>query len=291
MPHRFCETRSVNLDLPSRSLGRMKVHVKVYGDGPPLLLVHGLMTSSYSWRYVFGPLGERFTCYAPDLPANGRTDAPLGPSYGPRELATWLGEVQRALGIRGCPVIANSMGGYLAMLLALDDPGAMSHLVNVHSPGVPELRLYALAALRLPAVREAVAWWIRRRPREFAFANVHYFDESLKSVEEAREYGDVIASREGALGLTKYLAETMDVRAIRRFHQRLRARKRGGQPFPVPLLLIYALRDPMVPPRFGRVLAQLIPGARLLWLSRASHFAHVDAPERFVPPVLDFLGA
>lgn len=71
----------------------------------------------------------------------------------------------------------------------------------------------------------------------------------------------------------------------------LRARKAAGERFPIPLLLLYAERDPMVPPRFGDVFASLIPDARLVRLPDASHFAHVDAADRFVPPVLDFLRA
>ncbi len=64
-----------------------------------------------------------------------------------------------------------------------------------------------------------------------------------------------------------------------------------GEPFklPVPLLLLRAERDPMVPPRFGDVFASLLPDARLVRLAGTSHFAHVDAPDRFLPPVLDFL--
>jgi pimeloyl-ACP methyl ester carboxylesterase len=46
----------------------------------------------------------------------------------------------------------------------------------------------------------------------------------------------------------------------------------------------------MVPARFGDVFADLIPSATLVRLPDASHFAHVDAVDRFVPPVLDFLG-
>jgi pimeloyl-ACP methyl ester carboxylesterase len=56
----------------------------------------------------------------------------------------------------------------------------------------------------------------------------------------------------------------------------------------VPLLHLYAKRDPMVPPRFGEILAERT-GAPIVWLDEASHFAHVDAVERFLPPVLDFL--
>ncbi|MBX3252386.1 MAG: hypothetical protein KF901_34750, partial [Myxococcales bacterium] len=46
---------------------RIGVRHKVTGEGPPLVLVHGLMTSSYSWRYVLEALGRRYRVFAPDL--------------------------------------------------------------------------------------------------------------------------------------------------------------------------------------------------------------------------------
>jgi pimeloyl-ACP methyl ester carboxylesterase len=289
-PHVYAEAEPVDLDLRSAPLGRMRVHVRKAGSGPPLLLVHGLMTSSYSWRYALAPLRERFTCYAPDLPGNGRSEAPLAPAYTAAALATWLGEVQGALGIRGCACIANSMGGYLAMRLALADPGAFSRLVNVHSPGVPEPRLHALGVgLRIPGVPALLRRAIARDPLRWAHRHVHYHDESLKSLEEAREYGAPLATDAGRRAFVKYLGETVSARGAAEFVAALRARRAAGTPFPVPLLLLYAEADPMVPPRFGRIFADLIPDARLAWLREASHFAHVDALERFLPPVLEFL--
>jgi pimeloyl-ACP methyl ester carboxylesterase len=54
-------------------------------------------------------------------------------------------------------------------------------------------------------------------------------------------------------------------------------------------MLLYASRDPMVPPRFGDEFASLIPEATYVTMSEGSHFAHVDAPHIFLPPVLEFL--
>lgn len=290
-PHGYFAARSETIALETPALGRTHAHVKIHGDGPPLFLVHGLMTSSYSWRYVLEPLGQRFTLYMPDLPGNGRTDAIAGP-YDPETLAEWLGAVQAALGIRGCAVIGNSMGGYLCMRLALRDPESMSRLVNVHSPGIPEPRLYALrVALAIPGAKAALARWVRRDPERWAHRNVHYYDESLKSREEAREYGRPLSTPEGARAFVAHLAETMAIGPIVDFHRTLEERRARGEPFPVPLLLLYAERDPMVPPRFGDAFSALIPDARLVRVAEGSHFAHVDAVERFLPPVLEHLGA
>jgi pimeloyl-ACP methyl ester carboxylesterase len=287
--HPYFQTRAEEVPVHTPALGRVRAHVRVYGSGPPLLLVHGLMTTSYSWRYVLEPLGKRFTLYVPDLPGAGRTDRVNDRAYHPEAIAQWLGALQRALGIRGERVIGNSMGGYLCMRLALSDPDAISRFVCAHAPGVPESRLVLLrAALAVPGARRLLSHIIRRDPLRWAYANVHYWDESLKSVEEAHEYGDPLTTPEGADAFVKHLAETMALGPICEFQSALRNRRSRGEPFPVPMLLIYARRDPMVPPRFGPVFAERT-GAPIVWLEEGSHFAHVDAVERFLPPVLEFL--
>ena len=77
LPHRFFDTTAMDIQVDSKVFGDMKVRVHRFGEGPPLLLLHGLMTSSYSWRYTFEELGKQFTCYAPDLPGAGHSEHKL----------------------------------------------------------------------------------------------------------------------------------------------------------------------------------------------------------------------
>ena len=63
------------------------------------------------------------------------------------------------------------------------------------------------------------------------------------------------------------------------------------KPFPIPLLLVYAPEDPIVPPIVGDKLAALIPNAELVKLQTGSHFAHVDAPDHFLAAIEPFLAA
>ena len=167
----------------------------------------------------------------------------------------------------------------------------MSRLVNEHSPGVPEARLYALkGALAVPGMKSLLSRMIKKDPLRWVHKNVHYYDETLKSLEEAHAYGDPLATDAGRWAFIRYLSQTMSIGGVRRFQNDLKARAARGEKFPVPLLLVYARKDPMVPPRFGEVMAART-GAPLVWLERGSHFAHVDAPDEFLPPVLEFLGS
>ncbi len=283
-PHPYFDEDLRDAELTYGPYGPHRVTWRQHGSGPPLLLVHGLMTSSYSWRYVLEPLGERFTVYAPDLPGAGCSDKLAGP-YHPEVLAGWIGAFAEHVGIRGCATIGNSMGGYLCMRLALRDPEAMSRLLNLHSPGRPELRLHALRfALSVPGVKAALGWWVRRDPLRWAHRNVHYFDESLKSLEEATEYGLPLADRPGSRAFIGHLHQTMAPGPLGDFLKQLK--QRDG--FPIPLMLLYAPADPMVSPEVGKVLS-VATGVDVTWLERGSHFAHVDATDEFLSAALPFL--
>jgi len=288
-PHPYFDTVAHEEVLPSSTFGPLRIHWREHGSGPPLLLIHGLMTSSYSWRYVLDGLGARHRLIVPDLPGAGRSAKPDAPMT-PESLTAWIGELQAALGIRGCAAVGNSLGGYLCMRRVLADPGAFSRLVNLHSPALPIPRLRALhAVLALPGARRLVAWMARRDPERWVHRNVHYYDETLKSLEEAREYGAALATVEGARAFVSWLADGLSPRAFSGFVAELESRRAAGTPFPVPLLLLYARQDPLVPPAMGERLAALLDGVELVWLDRSSHFAHVDSPERVVPLLLDFL--
>ncbi len=283
-----------DVTVDSRPFGCVRVRVVSYGrrDATPLLLVHGLMTSSYSWRYLFEQLGDRYRMVAPDLPGAGRSEPVPDRPHTATALATFIGELQAALGMTGCLAVGNSLGGYLCMRRALAEPGSFARLAAIHPPGVPELRLLALhLALRVPGVAAVLARFIRRDALRWVHRNVHYRDETLKSLEEAHEYGDPLATADGARSFVRDLTDAFRPRGLAAFNRELARRRDAGEGFPVPLQLVYAREDPTVPPAIGRRLHALVPDAELHWLQRSSHFAQVDSPDRLAALLVGFLGA
>jgi pimeloyl-ACP methyl ester carboxylesterase len=282
--HRWAETRRRDVTIHTDDLGACKIAIHELGEGPPLVLIHGLMTASYSFRYVLPLLGKRHRLIIPDLPGSGDSDCPdvyLGPDVLARAVIATLD----AVGARGAPVVGNSMGGYICMRAALIDPAAIGRLVNLHSPGLPTARMVALRwALRLLPGWPLLDRMVRRDPERWVHKQVHYYDESLKSREEHRAYAAPLRTREGRRGFYRHLRDALDVREMQRF-----ARMLAATTFPIPLLLVYAKRDPVVPPIVGKRLHALVPAAEFVELDDASHFAHVDAPERFVAAIEPFL--
>jgi pimeloyl-ACP methyl ester carboxylesterase len=293
-PHLFDEAETADVVVDSQPFGRLNTRVTSYGrpDAPPLLLIHGIMTAGYSWRYVLASsLAERHRLVIPDLPGCGRS-APLGDhrSTAPA-LATFIGELQATLGIEGCAAVGNSLGGYVCLRAALMDAASFERLAVIHAPAIADARVVGLhVAIRIPGVAAVLRRVVRHDPYRWVHRNVHYYDETLKSREEAREYGEPLASAAGARSFTSWLRDALDPRDLRAFARELERRRDAGTPFEPPLQLIYAREDPTVSPDNGDRLRELLPDAEFHWLERSSHFAQVDSPDRLVALLDSFLG-
>jgi pimeloyl-ACP methyl ester carboxylesterase len=280
LPHGWARTEARTV-----VVGGLPARVYAAGQGPPLLLVHGLMTAAWSWRYVAEAFAADFTVYMPDLPGAG--DTPPLPRATPEALVAWLEDLAGALDLRGAPVVGNSLGGYLCMRWALAHPASVGRLSVLHAPGVPTPRLWALkAAMSLPGADGLLWRLVSRDPERWVHRNVHYYDESLKSREETAVWAAPLRNRAGCDAFASWLRDACDPASMRGFVADLRTL--NGR-FPVPLQLVYAEEDPMVPPVVGERLAALLPEASYVRLQRASHFAHVDAPEAWLAAVGPFL--
>jgi pimeloyl-ACP methyl ester carboxylesterase len=292
LPHTYGQAEAEDLLVESAAFGTVRTRVMTYGpeSAPPLLLVHGLMTSSYSWRYLLASLGSSYRIYAPDLPGCGHSQAVPQRRHSAAALAAFLGDLQAQLGIDGCSAVGNSLGGYLCLHRVLQQPHSFKSLVVIHSPALPQARLRALhLALRVPGTGAALARVVRHDPLRWAHRNVHYYDETLKSLEEAREYGEPLASKDGTGSFIRYLADSLDPGELTRFVAELARRRDRGQQFPIPLMLIYSREDPMVAPAIGPKLHDLIPDSEFRWIEHSSHFAHVDSPGEVAALVDGFL--
>jgi 2-hydroxy-6-oxonona-2,4-dienedioate hydrolase len=121
---------------------------RVAGEGPALVLVHGLSASSRWWSAVLPPLSERYTCHLLDVPR-------FGAALRPAETAEWLLAWIEAAGIERVRLAGHSIGGAGAARLAALRPDVVEALVLVSPVGMPSGRRLAgyvlplLGALRM----------------------------------------------------------------------------------------------------------------------------------------------
>jgi pimeloyl-ACP methyl ester carboxylesterase len=114
----------------------MDLHVRTAGQGPDLLLVHGLGGASTSWQATAERLADRFRVIAPDLPGFGRSPIPAA-DYTPGFFVDVLVGLLDRMGVEETHAIGSSMGGQVALELGLDHPERVNRLIAVAPAGVP----------------------------------------------------------------------------------------------------------------------------------------------------------
>lgn len=293
VPDAFTDVSFVDAEGVARVV---RTRAKVLGaeGAPPLVLVHGLMTSSYSWRYVMEPLAKRYRVLVPDLVGAGATDKPGDLVYSVANVARFLSAWIRA-SVPRAPVylVGNSLGGLHALRAVMSDESLARRFVLMHSPGYPLLRtrlssrLFATPVLGR-GLSSVVASIAHAFPRAFVAKNVHYHRKDMMSEEEAAEYGTLFSTLDSARVFLRILEESLDPAEHAAIIAELRARKARGQPLSCPVRILYAKKDVMVPPAFGPLYHADLPGSELVWMDDASHFLQVDAPERTVAQIVSF---
>lgn len=103
------------------------------GQGPSVILIHGLASSIYSWADVIGPLSERFDVIALDLPGFGASSKPDNLSFG--DYAPTLVGLMGALNVPKAHFVGNSMGGAVSLLMAARERDRVDHVVILDSAG------------------------------------------------------------------------------------------------------------------------------------------------------------
>ena len=110
----------------------LSLHYLERGAGRPLLLIHGLGSSAADWAFQVAALESRFRVTVPDLPGNGHSDALPG-GYGIADFAAALWALEDSLGIGSTDIVGFSLGGAVAIEMALQRPGAVPRLALINS--------------------------------------------------------------------------------------------------------------------------------------------------------------
>ncbi len=135
--------------MPIAVIGGVKIHYQVSGEGPAIVLLHGYTGSHQDWAFQIPVLSERYKVVAIDHRGHGKSEAPSSAdSYSIEILAQDVRCLLEQLGIGKCCLVGHSMGGFIALELALDHPDMVTALVLVDTssgefervPGYAELR-------------------------------------------------------------------------------------------------------------------------------------------------------
>ena len=278
-----------NVRTCSLTLHGHRVSYRYGGDGPLLVLIHGITSSSASWEPALPGLAEHFTILAPDLLGHGQSDKPAG-DYSLGSHACIVRDLMLALGHERGTIVGHSLGGGIAMQVAYQFPELVNRLVLVASGGLGREVSVFLRAVTLPG-SELVLPLIASRPvidagtvLSRALGRV-----GLQAGSDLAEIARGIASL-NELGARRAFVHTARS-VIDAGGQRVDARDRLYLAEAVPSLLVWGAIDPIIPAAHGRRAHELMPGSTLEVFEGAGHFPHLDHPQHFSRLLRSFVGS
>jgi pimeloyl-ACP methyl ester carboxylesterase len=274
------EAQSVEIDgLPIRYLAA--------GEGPPLVLLHGAGDNSLDWRWVLPALARKHRVYAPDLPGSPDSARPAA-DYSPAFFERFVAAFVDALGIGPATFVGNSLGGLIALRLALSEPARVRALVLVDGADLGSAVNPLFTSVNVPLLGEAAIPFWRTPVGAYQRAwgrTALLFAHSPKSV--PREW----LAKQCRLALSPgYLAAHLTV--LRTLVSPLGQREVLVDRLPslkIPTLVVWGARDRVFPQSQAREAVTHLPEGSLSLIPECGHMPHVECPDRFLGALDGFL--
>lgn len=260
----------------------MRVRYVRTGSGSPLLLVHGLASSIFTWKELLAPLAREHDVVALDLPGFGGSDQPadLSGELYPGVLSALL----QRLGLARADVVGHSLGGAASVMLAASRPERVGRLVLLDAAG------FNLGAAEMPWLVRAASWppiggMLQRLPLRRSLVRLGlrqvFHDDELVNEARVEEYWWPLA-RPGAIVSLRSLLASREALAGR--FPALAARVRA------PTLLIWCRQDTWIPLSNAERFLAAIADSRKVVLEDCGHMPQEERPAELLRELRSFLG-
>ena len=254
-------------------------NVKVEGEGPPVVLIHGFGAALDWWDEVAPQLSGGHTVIRLDLIGHGGTAAP-GSGYAIPRQAALVKAVLDKLGVARAVVIGHSMGGEVATAFTVAHPESVERLVLIDSPPKPETNFDLMTRLGLRQLIGQGLWRLRtdsalRRALSQGFAPGFPVPKKFVADLWQLTYTVFKHAHEDSIA---YIMEAGTPARLSKLD-------------PVPqLLVIFGTEDALIAPSSAKLFEQ-VPGEKVVMIDGAGHSPMVEKPQETLAAILDFLAA
>jgi pimeloyl-ACP methyl ester carboxylesterase len=265
---------------------RLPIDVERRGQGPPLVLLHGFGASRFTYRLWADDLARTHTVHLLDLFGFGAAPPPEDGCYGPVEQAEAVIQWLREQDVRGAVVIGHSLGGGVALLIALrlaelGESDRVKALVSVAGPAYPQAIPRYIGLARVPLLgrllfRVAGVDAIVRRVLAYIV-----FDPTSVTAEQIEGYAAPLRkrhTRRALIATAKQIVPKGLDRMVERFPQ-----------IALPVLLLWGRHDHVIPLWVGERLKRDLPNSRLVVLERCGHVPPEELPAESLACLRAFL--
>lgn len=257
--------------MPTITVNGIDLYYESHGTGDPVVLLHGLGSSTRDWEPQLGPLAQRFRVITLDIRGHGRSSKPRQP-YSVALFAADAEAMIRALDLGAVHLVGISMGGMVAFQVAVTAPDLVRSLVIVNSGPAMPIKTFAqhlmiwtrIAIVRLQGMRKMGAVLATRllpKPEHEAL-RAQFIERWAEN--DPRAY---LAALKGMLDWT-VMDQLKDIHC--------------------PTLILSADHD-YTPLAVTQAYTAMIPGAELVVIDDARHMLPVERPEPFNAALLSFL--
>jgi 4,5:9,10-diseco-3-hydroxy-5,9,17-trioxoandrosta-1(10),2-diene-4-oate hydrolase len=251
------------------------------------LLLHGHEQSATGWRWVIPALARTHRVLALSLPGHGGTDPAVG-GYAPgRDLTPFVADFLTALGVGSLDLVGHSVGGSVALRLALTNQSAVRTLTLVASAGLGRQVHPLLALDTLPGIGE-LAIMLSRIPggdvQRTTMSSAMLFAQPWRVPAEFFTEQHDLGRRPGQLEASTAMARALfDITGQREvLLDQLHTLAR-------PTLVVWGENDYVLPAQHARAAVARLPRGRLSLFSDCGHLPHVEHPGRFATVLSDWL--
>lgn len=260
--------------------GPLAMHYIEKGKGSDhILLLHGFRAHSYTWKALMEPLAEKgYHVWAIDLIGYGLSDKPDHAVYSVDFFVQQIQAFMEAKEITKAHLVGNSMGGGLALFLALAHPTRVNSLILLSALGYPlDIPLYLSLAKHISQIWAPFLGptMIRHCLKQVVYNDKHVTDEQVEAYSLPYRFpGGVAAS----------------LLTLQKFDNRRLVEMRQHYPSLIyPTLIIWGDHDTLIPISHYEKFLQDFPHAERLLITNCGHIPQEEAPQQVLVTLLEFL--
>ncbi len=270
-------------------------HVRIHGEdvayrrggqGPVLLLLHGIAGSSGTWIAAMRLLQRDYTVIAPDFLGHGKSSKPLG-DYSLGNHASGIRDFLHTLGVERVTVVGQSFGGGVALQFAYQFPELCERLVLVDAGGLGREVSLLLRLITLPAAEYVMPVLFPEIVRDWGDPVVKFLGDrglrSARGMEMWRAYRS-LTQQENRRAFVRTMRAVIDPGG-----QSVSALNRLYLAAHMPTLIVWGEQDRIIPVAHAYQAHEAIPNSRLEVMTGVGHFPHAEEPVRFVEILREFL--